>query len=284
MPFVAPMLAAPLPAGFLVTPGRWFVEEKFDGHRIISEVIDTPADLFHRKTVLAWSRDGLERTLPPHIVDAMQRMPAGVYDGELIVPGGRSYDVTRLDKLDQQVYILFDVIKRENCFVSGLSWMMRREVLATATREFPVHGNPFSISRIDAIRLSRATGVAGNAEVTAMANEVWKRDGEGLILKDRESTYEIGKRRKTWIKIKMQRHQVFTVKGFATGRLGECGVVLLVDDEGNETTVKTKNTEIRTQIQVDPERYIGRRLVVEYQERTPDGGYRHGMWDRWEDE
>jgi DNA ligase-1 len=284
MPFVSPMLASPLPAGFNVQPGRWFVEEKFDGHRLVTEVIDQRADLFHPKTVVAWSRDGLERTLPPHIIEAAQRLPAGIYDGELITPGGRAYDVKRLDKFDEQVYILFDVIKRENCFVTGLSWLIRREVLATATREFPVHGNPFSISNVDAIRLARATGITGNAEVTAMAEDVWKRGGEGLILKDRESTYEIGKRRKTWIKIKEQRTAVLRVTGFEEGRLGPCSVTCLVDEEGITATTKTKNTAIRTAIQVNPEAYIGRYLRVDYQYRTPDGKYQHTTWDRWEDE
>lgn len=275
MPFISPMLASPLPDGFLVTPGRWFVEEKFDGHRLIMEVIDTPADLFHKKTVRAWSRDGLHRPLPPQIVASAQLLSAGLYDGELMVPGRRFNSVTRLDQSAELVYTIFDVLDLHGEDCRAHPWTRRRDIMTIAT---------MSLGPADAIRLSIATLINGNAEVQVMAAEVWKRGGEGLILKAGDSLYEAGKRRKTWIKIKALFPATLEVIGFAPGRLGPVAVTLLVDDEGNKTRVKTKDTATRTLIEVDPARYIGRRLVIEHQGRTDDGNYVSPMWDRWEDE
>jgi bifunctional non-homologous end joining protein LigD len=273
MPFISPMLAAPLPDNFAPFPGAWIAEEKFDGHRIILEVTDVAPNLFHRKTVRAWSRDGLDRLLPAHLVDAAQNLPAGVFDGELLVPGRRSYGVTRLDLSTQLVYKVFDILEVSGRSATHLTWMERRHLLDAAL-----------VHRPAGIEASECRPVETSASITLFAEEVWARDGEGLILKDIRSAYEPGKRRKTWIKIKAVRHASLEVTGFRAGRLGACSITCLRDEEGVETTVKTKDTATRTLIEVDPGRYIGRRLVIEYQERTPDGGYRHGMWDRWEDE
>lgn len=274
MSFIKPMLASPVPVGFVPT-GGWYAEEKFDGHRIQVEVSSVRTSLLHDKTVRAWSRDGLDRILPTHIVDAASLLPDGLYDGELFVPGKRSYGVTALANAGALRFVMFDVLRLLGQDTTAMPYTARREAMDLAVRH--TQGVP-------GVVLSSATPVSSNEEVIRLAESVWSRDGEGLILKLASSTYAPGKRSKAWVKVKAVRTALLTVTGFFRGKLGECSVTALVDEDGNETTVKTLNTEVREAIAANPSAFIGRRLMIEYQERTPDRGYRHGMWDRWEDE
>lgn len=275
MPFVKPMLASPLPVGFVPTGGDWYAEEKFDGHRLLLEVSSVRMSLLHDKTVRAWSRDGLDRLLPTHVTDAASLLPDGLYDGELYVPGKRSYGVTARVNVAALRFVMFDVLRVLGQDTTGMPYTERRKAMDLAVKHtFGVPG----------VVLSESFPVRTIEDVTRLAEGVWRQDGEGLILKSGSSTYAPGKRSKAWVKVKAVRSATLTVTGFFRGKLGECSVTSLVDSDGNETTVKTKNTAVRESIAAKPSAYVGRRLLIEYQERTPDGGYRHGMWDRWEDE
>lgn len=165
-------------------------------------------------------------------------------------------------------------------------------------------------------------------EMHTYLRAIWARDGEGVILKRRDSRYSPGKRpREDWIKIKALRSAILTVVGFLPSKgtiqnRGPYATVVLRDDQGYETTVKTLNDAELAKFEaewkaLDPHQTradiegvsrveaksrthrglfdndpmiaplaalhpaIGRRLRIEYQERTPDGSYRHPRWDRW---
>jgi len=279
--FVSPMMAKVLPEDFDGAPGgNWIAEEKFDGHRIVVSVEDRAADLFGGRAVTAWSRYGIERSLPPHIRDAFQELPTGTYDGELLVPGERSYGTVVLENSPKLVYVVFDVIclMGKDLTIGGLQvpWTERRgylaEIFRKTTGSHPVH-------------LAHVTDLTDRAQVGHLAKEVWDRDGEGLILKNVASLYCPGKRPKNaWYKIKQLRSAVLTVVGFREGTMGPNSVVVLRDDDGVETTVKWKNYEWLDKLQADPKSFMGRKLRIEFQEKTADGSYRHPRWDRWEDE
>jgi ATP-dependent DNA ligase len=118
-----------------------------------------------------------------------------------------------------------------------------------------------------------------------MLQEVWKRDGEGLILKQLQAPYLPGKRPKaTWLKMKALKSAAMTLYGFKAGKMGPQSVMLLRDDTGNETQTKWKNLEQLDAFNANPQQFIGRRVRIEFQERTPEGNYRHPRFDRWEDE
>ena len=137
-----------------------------------------------------------------------------------------------------------------------------------------------------------------------MRDEVWARDGEGLILKRIDAPYTIGKRPKnTWVKIKKLQSQIFTVIGWEPSRglinnRGLYGMTKLRDEDGIITQVKTKND---AQCRLFEERAsfpdgqggmvvriphpdLGRKLVCEFQERTIYNEYRHIRWDHWSEE
>lgn len=263
--FVEPMLAYAMKDDTVLSPGEWVAEEKYDGHRLCVAVAET---------VRAWSRNQIERILPHHIHAALDNLPSGVYDGELFVPGERSYGTATLENGDRLVLVLFDftsLVGRDT-----VALRMTYDERRAALREI------FASLKLEpAVQLAWTREVKNRDDVSALARQVWDRDGEGLILKRRASLYRPGKRTKDWLKIKQLRQAATTIVGFAAGKMGPQSVVILRDNEGNMTTVKWKNLALLSEIQGDPQKFIGRRVVIEYQERTPDGSYRHPRWDRW---
>lgn len=279
--FIPPMLASPMPADLQLTPGRYVAEEKYDGHRLIVRVGGgVQHDLFTTgNSVRAWSRDGLSRVLPRHITDELCRFPTCVLDGELLVPGKRSYGVTELANVNELVYVAFDLIETLGETTRDLAQRHRRQILESIF-------NHSSLSNLASVQLAWSKPVESLEDVRDICAEVWNRDGEGLILKDCNSLYTPGKRPKNvWIKIKQLQSTVMTITGYEYGLLGPYAKVTLVDQDGRKAPpVKIRNNAIRSQCAANPGSFIGRQLRVEYQERTPDGSYRHPRWDRLEDE
>lgn len=288
--YVAPMLASPMPEGksfedFL--DGTWIMEEKYDGHRVT--VIVTA-----RGEVSAWSRPQAgksgkpnARALPEHVERELRLLPAGTYDGELIVRrergsrSGRSYDVTDAANASKLQFVAFDMVKTGPVDVTMYSYRERRELLEEAFVGLDVEDDaPVGINLASATKPSRKALEA-----------IWARDGEGAILKRRAAAYQPGARSKDFIKIKKLRSEVMTIIGFESGKSGPFSTVRVrsvqrhVTFGFSETTVRVLNNEEMAKIvAVKGQGYIGRKLRIEFQERTPDGSYRHPRWDRWEDE
>jgi ATP-dependent DNA ligase len=270
------MLASPLPPDWAPTED-WIAEEKYDGHRLIVEVREA-TDLFSAATVavFARSRDGKARILPHHVYDALRKMPVGTYDGELTVPGERSYNVTERGNQGRLVYVVFDVLRLLHSDLVALK--------ATLAERRAFLEEIFAARERSAVDLVEWHVVRSVEDVHLLALRVWERGGEGLIVKRARGTYAPGKRSKDWLKVKQLRTAVLTVTGFEAGLLGPHAKVTLVDEHGVSTTVKTRNDAARATFAAGAASFVGRRLRIEYQERTPDGSYRHPRWDRWEDE
>jgi ATP-dependent DNA ligase len=281
-----------------IAPGIWAVEEKLDGHRVIVEILEgvgTPGLPFEGesdqpKTAKMWSRDGLSKSIPSHMMAEMIKLPVGIYDGELLVPGQRSYGVTRLTTLDKLVFVMFDVLELLGTSTMDVTYDNRRKALEMLA---PLEQN-------GAVRLVKSHKVDSMGELRLICETVWSRDGEGVIVKRRDIGYHPNKRKAAWwMKVKALQSAVLTVVGFVPSRgtkvdRGPFAMVMLEDAEGHRTAVKTRNdaelqnfmVQWRSINSTDMDKHpaIGRKLRVDYQERTPDGSYRHIRWDRWEDE
>lgn len=288
MPFISPMLASPMPKQPIdLSSGEYAAEEKFDGHRLIVEVSSGQAvDLFAEgPLVQAWGRYGIARILPSHITDALAKFPYGIYDGELLAPGKRSYGVTELVNSSDLVFTAFDLLKLFDEDTTDLTYDERRALLEKifSTEALQSPATVLATSRV----------LYTEEQMRALRNQIWARDGEGLIIKRRRGKYHPGKRTKEFIKIKQLQTAVLTVIGFEASKgtiqdRGRFATVVLRDDGGYQTKVKTLNNveldRFEKEAGPSPHPAIGRRLCIEYQERTPDGSYRHPRWDRWEDE
>lgn len=281
--FIAPMLASPLPSLTVVESGGWVAEEKYDGHRVIVLVSDTASSLFGDVNVYAWSRHGLPRSLPPHLRESLQgALPPGLYDGELLAPSAHSYGVTELRYADQLTLVIFDVLRIAQRDVMSLPYTQRRallcNVITQTTHVFP----------------SFAWPVESVAQVTGLRDGIWSRDGEGLILKHEKSLYLPGKRSKLWLKVKQLKSAPLRVIGWQSSKgekidRGPFAIVVLQDDNGVVTKVKTRDNAMIADVELKSQQtgtvpYLHRVVWIEYQEKTPDGKYRHPRFDRWDDE
>lgn len=309
--FRFPMLATALELatrGLKKLPmGTWIAEEKYDGHRIIISVRN-------HQTVIGWSRTGLDtresnRPLPKHLYRELALLPDGVYDGELIMPGGVSSDVANLDNSDKLQYVVFDlldddVLHEPSNAVVLWGWEDRRKALQKIFRYKIATPNVF---------LADYFPVSGWGEVQEAVGKIWERGGEGIILKRTDAPYQCGKRTKTLLKLKGLQPVITEVIGFVATQgevmnRGRFATAVVKDAEGITTIVKTLdndeldrlNKRFGTGISAVVIKHrlsagrnvemivnhpdVGRKLVCEYTERTADGLYRHIRWDRWEDQ
>lgn len=274
--FLSPMLASPMNKKFRerFEPGEWYAEEKYDGHRLIVAVGACKSNLFGERSVMAWSRNGLVRSLPTHVIMALQKMPDGLYDGELIVPGDDSSGVTEITNSGSLVYTIFDVLNLSGKSMIDYAYVIRRRRIGELELEHHMGGS---------LHFADANVVYTEEDIQGLAKVVWARGGEGLILKSKFGIYEVGKRSKDWIKVKKVLSATLKVVGYRHGQFGPHSRLLLEDEDGNQTLVKWKNFDELDKINSNPTSFIGRKLVIEYQNRTADGSYRHPRWDHWEE-
>ena len=278
--FQKPMLAHKLKPNFSIKPGEWAVEEKYDGHRLIVSV--------HEGVVTAWARSGKERELPPHIVKVLEDFPSGTYDGELTAgKGARSYHVTEKTMVHKRMLVVFDILRLLKQDITEQSYDDRRRYLREIFRKIEA----------EAVQMAKRWDVDSIREARDICQKIWARDGEGIMLKRRKARYTIGKRVSDVLKLKGQKHAVLTVTGFKASKgdkvdRGPYAIAMLEDAQGNETSVKVLDDAELAKLEAAAKKkgypvkhpFVGRRLCIDYQERTPSGSYRSPMWDRWEDE
>lgn len=278
--FTPPALASVMPE--TIPEGEaWIVEEKFDGIRLLLAVDDIG--------VRAWSRLGNQHLVPNSIRDAAKRLPFGLYDGELVtsdLSGSKSYDVARIENFAELRLVVFDLLwLGDECIMSvpGGSCIPNRDRHAILSTILPPMQGPDAISHVDLVTVSTAD------EVMTVVGNIWDRGGEGVILKHPESQYVPNRRLKTWIKVKKLHSAVMTIIGFRAGKLGPFSTVLVQDSEKNVTVVKWKDfawlraaeaaAAVGGSEVAHP--WISRKVLIDFQARTPGGSYRHPRWDRF---
>lgn len=308
-----PMLAAPMKAGVVTDWSDWVAEEKMDGQRMLVEVNKGAARLFARPR-----GDGrqIERTekVGTNLLRELGRLPDGVYDGELM-GGDVSTDVSRLDLADKLWFVLFDCLQLGNIVLTNYPHEDRHDELVSAFAS--AYGAPDRVNPMASVRLVNTKYFIENEDDLAkFVACIWEREGEGVILKRRDSKYYSGLRAgqrgtpKCWIKIKRVVHDVVELVGFEKSKgsvMGRGAFAIMVgrDDEGNETTCKTRDDEMLAKFNAEWERVMkltngkpstmrgpygehpsmGRKFVIEHYGRTRSGGYRGPVkFDRWEDE
>lgn len=247
---IKPMLASGLKDGQILddyTMADYVLEEKYDGHRLIIEV---------GQEITAWSRAGNIRVLSRNVHESLTKIAPGIYDGELCIPGGTSTDVVSLDLVAKSQLVLFDILRVSNHSTLELPWSERRKLLEAAV---PLaHATLF---------LSEVLDVSHDA-----VQAIWNRGGEGAILKKINSLYE-ERRSKSWLKIKQELTVEATIVGFIPGLLGPHSKIALVDDHGKEIHVKAKNDHWRHVFSTKADKFIGKRIRIQYALKTKTGKY-----------
>jgi ATP-dependent DNA ligase len=243
----------------------WAMEEKLDGHRVVVVKAGEGVSAFSRPRA-----DGVvhARELAPHVIAALGHLADGIYDGELVVPGGNAWNVVELGA--HTVLVLFDVLDIDGVDLKKLPYSERRERLLDELRKLPLDQQ--GISTVESLDPSWDAIEA-----------IWKRGGEGAVLKRLASTYTEDWRSPDWVKVKAKLTAVLTITGFEAGKMGPFSKFILRDEAtGIVTTVKTLGNALLREIEKrGPDFYIGQRMVVTYQQKTPDGKFRHIQMDHF---
>jgi bifunctional non-homologous end joining protein LigD len=219
-PRLAPQLAT------LVTrapgTGRWLVEAKFDGYRLLAR-IDGASIRFFTRTGQDWT----DKFKPLAAALAQLGVVQAWLDGEIAVidaDGMPAFNALQnaIDGRRTQdiVYFLFDMPFHDGLDLRQVPLASRRAALQQVLDHAPSS---------DRVRFS-ATFDATPSQMLAAARAMKL---EGIMLKRADSPY-VGARTDTWLKLKWQLRQEFVVVGFTPreGSAREVGSLLLAVREG----------------------------------------------------
>ncbi|HEX8942449.1 MAG TPA: DNA ligase D [Gemmatimonadaceae bacterium] len=232
---ITPMLAT---VGTEIPRGEgWVFEPKYDGIRVLGFASNDDVALV--------SRNGLDKTRQfPEIADALRALRARakrafVIDGEVVAM--RNGSPARFQELQGRMHvndrgaieshrsespaalIVFDMLVDGTKALVAEPWRVRRKHLAALLRP---------PGRSSALRLS---DVADDGD--AMLREAHRHAWEGVIAKRADAPYDVGKRSRAWLKLKIEQRQEFVVGGWTEPRKSRAhlGALLLgyYDADGN---------------------------------------------------
>lgn len=295
-------------ASTLPNTGRWAVEIKFDGYRLMARVDQGTVALFTRGGH-DWTAklQGLARSLER--LCARKRSTSGWLDGELVVLGTNGVpDFNALQKAFDgaageaaMIYFLFDVPFLDGYDLRGAALSERRSLLKQL------------LDRNDDDRL-RFSANFETAPESALASAC-RMKLEGLIAKRLDAHY-VSRRTDTWLKLKCKQRQEFIVCGYTDRSDGSPQIGSLAlgvhDDDGRlvaaghvgtgwsaqeahalkrrlapievatppfEPAPHTAAKRYRRSI-TGAERWVDPKLVaeIEFAEWTPDGAIRHASY------
>lgn len=197
---VTPMLCSLVDSVF--DNQNWLFEVKWDGFRAVA-IHD------HDKTILKSrnDKDLSERFLP--ITKAVAKLKHNVVlDGEIVVvdeDGKPHFEWLQNNMRSSQgklVYYVFDILWCDGADVTAWSLTERRKLLKAV------------LGTSQLVRLS--DGVKGKGR--ELFNQIVHAGMEGVVAKNLDSTYQIGKRGNDWLKIKSRLRQEVVIGGYTEPR------------------------------------------------------------------
>jgi bifunctional non-homologous end joining protein LigD len=199
--YIKPMLATPSDVPF--NDEDWIFEIKWDGYRAVTEK--------KGKNIKFYSRNGLSfNELYPELIPELMKIKKDcVLDGEIVVlnEAGRP-SFQKLQQFDENrslpiLYYVFDCLSYDGKDLTDLSLIERKKYALKA------------IPKSNAIIYSDHIERDGEK----FFNEIIKLDGlEGMMAKRAESTYEEGRRSRSWLKIKLVNTQEAIIAGYTAPR------------------------------------------------------------------
>src|SRR6266513_2060019 len=204
LPKAKPQFVEPMKARLVdEAPGHgdWLYELKFDGIRDIAVKNDSKTSLISR------NGNKLDARFP-EIAEAVKNLPVEdcVIDGEVVAldqEGRSSFQLLQALEMEGRKaplrFYVFDLLELDGKSLLGLPLEQRKQVLATLCENV---GDP--------IRYSGEI----SGDVKSLLAEVQRRGLEGLIGKQRNSVYEVGRRSGAWIKLKCVNEQEFVIGGY----------------------------------------------------------------------
>jgi bifunctional non-homologous end joining protein LigD len=301
----APMLASAGTEGELGNVEEWAFEMKWDGIRALVEVSDGGVRLS--------SRNGIDITAAYPELASLVDVTAGtaILDGEIVAlnKAGRPdfgvlqkrMNLTKPAEIERMTastpvhFMVFDILELNGEKLTGRPYTERREILErTVSSTGPIQVPPAFDGDIGAaMSTSRSLGL------------------EGVLAKRRESTYLVGRRGRSWLKVKHHLAQEVVIGGWRPGsgsRAHRVGSLLMGIPEGDsliyvgrvgsgfaERDLDTLSSRFRAletddspfsalpKLDAADAHFIAPSLVgeVEFSEWTPTGKLRHPRWRGW---
>lgn len=223
--------------GTLPTGDGWVYEIKWDGMRVLTDV--SPDG------VRAWSANGRDATASFPELDALSPALApldALLDGEVVAlddggrPSfgrlqGRMHVSSRQESLRRAAdipvaYVVFDLLRLGGHDLTGRPWHERRRLLDQIADELPPGVEVAQVYDDGAALLDAAD----------------KRGLEGVVAKRTDAAYVPGGRSRSWVKVKVRRHDELVVGGWSGGagnREGRLGSLLVgFHDRPGDTTLR----------------------------------------------
>jgi bifunctional non-homologous end joining protein LigD len=230
---ISPMLATLGTVADIHDEEDWAFEMKWDGIRAIAEVRDGTLRLTTRNgndvTVTYPDLAGLPDLLGDHdavldgeivTLDKSGRPDFGILQTRMGLT--RAGDVTAAVKRAPAHYMVFDLLELDGVNLVKKTYEERRATLEDVLR--PPKGDPVQVPPAFDGDLEHA--VASSRELGL----------EGVMAKRRDSTYAVGRRSRSWIKIKHHRTQEVVIAGWRAGngrRANTVGALLLGIPDGD---------------------------------------------------
>jgi bifunctional non-homologous end joining protein LigD len=208
---VKPMLATLVEKPF--DHPDWIFEVKWDGYRAVGVVGDGKVSLYSRNHMLLNEKF-------PSIADSLKQFRfEAVFDGEIVVVDDQGYpDFQLLQDYNKSgkghlLYYVFDLLHLEGHDLTGLPLLRRKELLKKV------------LPSTSKIRFSDHVVKDG----ILFFGVVGEKGLEGMIAKDAQSTYQMGKRSRQWLKVKTHLTQEAVIAGFTEpgGRRKYFGALVL---------------------------------------------------------
>jgi bifunctional non-homologous end joining protein LigD len=206
-------------------PGAWTYEIKLDGYRCLALRDESGVKLYSRKRNLLNSRF-------PTLVKALEQMGSGtILDGEIVAlddAGRPSFNLLQnfRFKAKQIHFYAFDILACNNKSLMGLPLEKRRELLVSQLENI-----------FDPIRISEDFD-GPPKKIVAAAKEL---SLEGVIAKRKDSTYQPGKRTRSWLKYKLNKFQPFVIGGYTPGSPFDALIVGYYEGDALLYTAKVRN-------------------------------------------
>ena len=236
----------------------YLVQPKYDGERVLAVRAADWVELY--------SSTGLPVTNLPHIKEAIEDLPVGIYDGEAYIHGGRQKlgGIMRsggpTEAGQEAVYVIFDMKAPYKQDARLLSLSMLQDAVNQ-----------------DVIKIAPSWACGSFEDVETILAEQMALGYEGVILREPRAAY-VEKRATTMLKIKPRSSDVYRIVGWEEEHSilnepkGRLGAFTVADADGQTFNVGSGFTAAQRQLYWEErEHLIGRSVYVKYQILTERG-------------
>jgi len=235
---------------------RCYLQPKLDGHRCLITR--------QGNDIIAYSRRGTLIKVLGHITDKIQ-IPDGMYlDGEIFLKDVPLQKIASLCKRDNPIegtdklqFHIYDTIVPEE---SSMNFMDRQKELDS----FSFWGD--TVQRVRTLKYNSSRTLEDYHDA-CVSNGY-----EGLIIRPEKGLYDIGKRSKTLIKLKVRIDAEYKIVDIIESKLNHMGILILLLPDGNTFKALAPGTVPNKQMMLQKkDLFIGKFCTGEFAMLTEDG-------------